>query len=86
MSNLTFADRCKQSELCLPDATYRAMLTKLHGEMLQEIDCQTKGKTMTRQTLYALAAVFGATLAGIALGLVFIVIASIAYSLHYGAC
>jgi uncharacterized membrane-anchored protein YitT (DUF2179 family) len=41
---------------------------------------------MTRETLYALAAVFGATLAGIALGLVFIVIASIAYSLHYGAC
>ena len=41
---------------------------------------------MTRQTLYALAAVFGATLVGIALGLVFIAIASIAYSLHYGAC
>jgi tetrahydromethanopterin S-methyltransferase subunit B len=41
---------------------------------------------MTRETLYALAAVFGATLAGIILGLVFIAIASIAYSLHYGAC
>jgi uncharacterized membrane-anchored protein YitT (DUF2179 family) len=41
---------------------------------------------MTRQTLYVLAAVFGATMAGIALGLVFIAIASIVYSLHYGAC
>ena len=41
---------------------------------------------MTRETLYALAAVFGATLVGIILGLVFIAIASIAYSLHYGAC
>jgi uncharacterized membrane-anchored protein YitT (DUF2179 family) len=41
---------------------------------------------MTRETLYALAAVFGATLVGIALGMVFIAIASIMYSLHYGAC
>jgi type IV secretory pathway VirB3-like protein len=41
---------------------------------------------MTRQTLYALVAVTGAVMAGIALGMVFIVIASIWYSLHYGAC
>jgi hypothetical protein len=41
---------------------------------------------MTRQTLYALVAVTGAVMAGIILGLVFIAIASIAYSLHYGAC
>jgi tetrahydromethanopterin S-methyltransferase subunit B len=41
---------------------------------------------MNRETLYALAAVFGATLAGIVLGLVFIAIVSIWYSLHYGAC
>jgi uncharacterized membrane-anchored protein YitT (DUF2179 family) len=41
---------------------------------------------MTRQTLYVLAAVFGAVVVGIILGLVFIAIASIAYSLHYGAC
>jgi tetrahydromethanopterin S-methyltransferase subunit B len=41
---------------------------------------------MTRETLYAIAAVFGATMAGIAIGMVFIAIASIVYSLHYGAC
>ena len=41
---------------------------------------------MTRQTLYALLAVFGAAVVGIILGLVFIAIASIVYSLHYGAC
>jgi hypothetical protein len=43
-------------------------------------------RTMTRQTLYALLAVFGAAVVGIILGLVFIAIASIVYSLHYGAC
>jgi hypothetical protein len=41
---------------------------------------------MTRQTLYALLAIGGATLAGIAVGMVFIFFASIFYSLHYGAC
>jgi len=41
---------------------------------------------MTRQTLYALLAIGGATLAGIALGMVFITVTSIFYSLHYGAC
>jgi hypothetical protein len=41
---------------------------------------------MTRQTIYVLLAIGGATFAGIALGAVFIVIASIWYSLHYGAC
>jgi hypothetical protein len=38
MTNMTFAKRCTLSEQCLPDAPYRAMLTKLHGEMLQEIE------------------------------------------------
>jgi hypothetical protein len=38
MTNMTFAERCTLSEQCLPDAPYRAMLTKLHGEMLQEIE------------------------------------------------
>ena len=41
---------------------------------------------MTRPTLYALVAVTGAFMAGINLGLVFIAVASIVYSLHYGAC
>jgi len=38
MRTQTFADRCTLSEQCLPDAPYRAMLTKLHKDMLQEID------------------------------------------------
>jgi hypothetical protein len=41
---------------------------------------------MTRQTLYVILALSGATMAGVALGMVFIFFASIAYSLHYGAC
>jgi len=41
---------------------------------------------MTRPTLYALVAVTGAVMAGIALGMVFIFFASIWYSLTYGAC
>jgi hypothetical protein len=41
---------------------------------------------MTRETLYALLAIGGATLAGILVGIGFIVVASIFYSLHYGAC
>jgi hypothetical protein len=38
MSTQTFAERCAISEQCLPDAPYRAMLTKLHREMLAEIE------------------------------------------------
>jgi hypothetical protein len=38
MSIKTFEERCRLSEQCLPDAPYRAMLTKLHEEMLQEIN------------------------------------------------
>jgi hypothetical protein len=38
MTKKTFAERCTLSEQCLPDAPYRAMLTKLHQEMLQEIN------------------------------------------------
>jgi hypothetical protein len=41
---------------------------------------------MTRQTLYALLAIGGATLAGILVGIGFIVVTSIFYSLHFGAC
>jgi len=33
-NGMTFADRCQVSEQCLPDTPYRAMLTKLHNEML----------------------------------------------------
>jgi hypothetical protein len=39
---------------------------------------------MTRQTLYAILAIGGATLAGIAIGIGFIVVTSIWYSLRYG--
>jgi hypothetical protein len=41
---------------------------------------------MTRETIHALLAVGFATLAGIAIGIGFIAVASIFYSLHYGAC
>jgi hypothetical protein len=41
---------------------------------------------MTRQTLYAIIAIGGATLAGIALGIGFIVVTSVFYSLNFGAC
>ena len=34
MAHLTLEQRCRLSEQCLPDAPYRAMLTKLHDEML----------------------------------------------------
>jgi hypothetical protein len=34
MAHMTFEQRCRVSEQCLPDAPYRVMLTKLHNEML----------------------------------------------------
>ena len=34
LAHLTFEQRCRISEQCLPDAPYREMLTKLHDEML----------------------------------------------------
>jgi len=34
----SFIARCTLSEQCLPDAPYRAMLCKLHKDMLDEID------------------------------------------------
>ena len=37
MSNLTFEQRCKTMQQCLPDAPYRGMLTVLHIEMLAEL-------------------------------------------------
>ena len=33
----TFAERCQLAEQCLPDAPYRAMLKKLHTEMLEAL-------------------------------------------------
>ena len=34
---MTFEERCRLSEQCLPDAPYREMLTKLHNEMLKAL-------------------------------------------------
>ena len=34
MAHMTFEQRCRISEQCLPDAPYRAMLIALHDEML----------------------------------------------------
>ena len=34
LAHMTFEQRCRLSEQCLPEAPYRAMLTKLHDEML----------------------------------------------------
>ena len=34
VSHMTFEQRCRLSEQCLPDAPYRAMLTELHNAML----------------------------------------------------
>ena len=34
MAHMTFEQRCRVSEQCLPDAPYRAMLIALHDEML----------------------------------------------------
>jgi hypothetical protein len=38
MSQQSLIARCTLSEQCLPDAPYRAMLCKLHKDMLDEID------------------------------------------------
>lgn len=37
MSKQTFEERCLLAEQCLPDAPYRAMLKKLHTEMLAKL-------------------------------------------------
>ena len=37
MSKPTFAERCLLAEQCLPDAPYRAMLKKLHTEILDAL-------------------------------------------------
>ena len=34
LAHLTFEERCRLSEQCLPEAPYREMLTKMHDEML----------------------------------------------------
>ena len=34
---MTFEQRCRISEQCLPEAPYREMLTKLHDEMLKAL-------------------------------------------------
>ena len=41
---------------------------------------------MTRDTIYAILAVGVAVVSGILIGVGFITVASIVYSLHYGAC
>jgi len=45
MTTKTFAERCTLSEQCLPDAPYRAMLTKLHVEMQAEVERLNKALT-----------------------------------------
>jgi hypothetical protein len=37
MNKPTFAERCLLAEQCLPDAPYRAMLRKLHSEMMEAL-------------------------------------------------
>ena len=37
LAHLTFEQRCRLSEQCLPEAPYREMLTKLHDEMLKAL-------------------------------------------------
>jgi hypothetical protein len=37
MRKPTFAERCLLAEQCLPDAPYRAMLKKLHTEMMEAL-------------------------------------------------
>lgn len=50
MSNKqTFAERCQIAEECLPDTPYRAMLTKLHTEMLQALMSGTDGAEQAAQ-------------------------------------
>ena len=34
---MTFEERCRLSEQCLPEAPYRMLLTNLHNEMLREL-------------------------------------------------
>jgi hypothetical protein len=48
---LSFTARCTLAEQAVPDAPYRDMLTRLHGEMLERI---TTLETALRQTLEAL--------------------------------
>ena len=37
LAHMTFEQRCRVSEQCLPDAPYQKMLTKLHDEMLDAL-------------------------------------------------
>ena len=41
MAHMTFEQRCRLSEQCLPEAPYREMLTKLHDEMLKALEQRT---------------------------------------------
>ena len=34
---MTFEERCRLSEQCLPEAPYRMLLTNLHNEMLSKL-------------------------------------------------
>jgi hypothetical protein len=46
---LTFKERCRISEQCLPSAPYRDMLTKLHNEMLFILNTNKESHTMTNR-------------------------------------
>ena len=37
LAHMTFEQRCRLSEQCLPEAPYRAMLVALHDEMLEAL-------------------------------------------------
>ena len=37
LAHMTFEQRCRVSEQCLPEAPYRAMLVALHDEMLEAL-------------------------------------------------
>jgi len=47
--HMTFEERCRLSEQCLPDAPYRAMLKKLHDEMLKALAKPKQGPTLQDQ-------------------------------------
>lgn len=45
----TFAERCQLAQQSLPDAQYRAMLTALHAEMLDEVERLNKAVADERE-------------------------------------
>ena len=54
---MTFEERCRLSEQCLPEAPYRMLLTNLHNEMLRELAEQPpQRKPLTDEEIWGLAA------------------------------